>query len=176
MMIRGIVTAVTFCLGAMLLPSPAAAEPAYGRWSSEVVQVYSTADARWKVGRAIAAWNRGGVVQLALTSQPCLECIVIQESSTPLPGVQPEDAGGWDGLAYPRSIDGQVISNCTVLLDPNALDYTNIVAITTHEIGHCLGLPHSPARWSIMSREPGRPLEMVYPRNHDWKKLGLLYG
>ena len=156
-------------LALVLAPWSASASAPSERWAVPVVQVHSTApDASWHVNRAIAQWNKRGAVRLERVYAPCAGCVTITETSVPMEPLGYE----WKGLSYAWATGG-IIERCDILLDPNnAGKFAQ--GTSTHELGHCLGLPHTEAKWSIMNE--GSVARIFHPRRRDYERLAALYA
>ena len=152
---------------------PSQAYESLGTWDKPVVQVYSTVpDDVWHINRGITQWNKGEVVHLVRVYAPCEGCITISEAAQPL-----HDIGDdlWVGFSYPRVLDGTTtMGECEIVMNSDHVVQAPVpLASATHELGHCLGLNHSNAKWSIMGEFA---YGMIRPRNHDFRKLEALYA
>ena len=154
-----------------LLPAGTASarvEP-LGHWASSatVIQVYApNLDPQWKVWRAIADWDKAGVLDIQRALEPCANCVVVEEVAH-YPAV---DGRPWRGLAY-LDVSGSenVIDGCTIHLSSETRPRFR-KSVLAHELGHCLGVPHLNIFNSLMHSTTQRPTR------HDYRYLTKLYA
>lgn len=149
----------------ILLPSPAQAGL---RWEGDhpVVLVYAPVPTQWGVGKAVTQWNKSGAaITLQISAQPCTGCITVEEGTTP-------DASGSAELHH--LIGQSTFLHCRIRLDPLYRD-TGLRAhgIAAHEVGHCLGLPHNRAIWSVMNPDSAQWLDRPSPA--DLRRVNRIY-
>lgn len=151
-------------------PRADAALPSLGQWQADVVKVYAPEVRKpWRVNRAIREWNEAGVIELRRIYRPCREvepCINIEVTN------EADVDFEWNGLAYVYRTEQQQIIHCDIKLNP---DYSNVRGwgTTSHEIGHCLGMPHHDGPRSVMNIE--RRLWVKAPSPWDRIRLERTY-
>ena len=116
-----------------------------------------TGDAAWHaaISQGVATWvAAGSALRLTLVTQtgPChqdLDTIEICErvqsqiSKAEIPGEQ--------GFVTPQTTHGNQFHSVTIVVCSDcAVDQPRRVVITTHELGHALGLPHNQDEFSVM--------------------------
>ena len=173
--IIGLITA------ALALATPTRAQAADvdaspGRWATSTITVHAPGRLLgWKLTRAINAWNATGLVAITTTPVPCTDdvtgCITVNQTS---PYRVPGAGRSWNGYAsswvWP---DSGLLARCTVTLNNTTARKFRLPTLT-HELGHCLGLPHSDVPWSVMN---GSSLvQGPAPTGSDVSRLGALYA
>lgn len=153
-----------------------------GRWSEKRVLVYPHGNLRgWHTERAIEAWHALGVVDITIVTAPCTGmtgCITVwQTAPRPVLGVE-----AWDGLALPSYQQSPAdyerrggvlpMSECSIMLNNTTPRFWRGF-ITLHEMGHCLGLPHSAEHGSAMNDDGRYPA--TAPSPYDAGSLRSLY-
>lgn len=161
-----LVAAAAMALGA----APAAGhKPPMGEWrwpDARVLVHDETGDKA--VAAAVGAWDATGVVHVETTTAPCTTgeaCVTVSvRALTP-------NLGGWSTW----TLDGDRPLSCTVWLNTTParpLTDAEWVDVALHEMGHCLGLPHTTEGPSVM-QETVQPL--TEPTEVDSEALRALY-
>ena len=160
----GSIAALALLLATMGTPD---AEPrtVTHRWQATRVKVYAPVvpGYRFRVGAAIAEWNANGNVTLVRVWTPCTGCIRIRY-------VRTDDTWAGQATVWP-DLDGHII-DCRIDLQRRYAYRFGVWGVTAHEIGHCLGLPHTSYRPSVMA-----PRDIALePTVRDVALLAALYG
>lgn len=117
------------------LPSSASAAPT----SQAVVFVYDASGGvlNSAVRAAVRSWDKAGSLDLQFVKNPCFgaSCIVVDSVVAHPDGTCGNTMGGCE-FTYPEEF-----GLCHVTVTDN-LDGRLAEAVTTHEVGHCLGMPH----------------------------------
>lgn len=134
--------------------APAHADGGLLAWPKDHVYVVDQTGGGWPVERAAANLGANSPLDLTrVTSCPSGgQCIYLKVKSIP---------GQQDGYTSWSYVNGHDITTATVWLDSwqtNRLSARNELGLTTHELGHAIGLPHSTSKSSIMY-----PYYMVAP-------------
>lgn len=117
--------------------------------------------------QAAAAWNKANAVTLDTGSCSGVNCVNLVVAAIPSVNMVPVM-----GYASPQA-DG----SCTVTVDPYTVSSgaNLLLAVTTHELGHCIGLGHvTDDRRSIM--QPVLDGSITAPDRRDLRNLAALYG
>ena len=149
-------------------PAGAEEEPFTGRWDGATVKIYidpNVYDNRWRINDAIGDWRDFDIVDITLVKEPCEGCITVSK-------VRPYKAEGidvkWHGIAWAWA-QGDLLVDCHIELSNRTPTHLR-QGVLGHEIGHCLGLPHTQHPNSIMNLY-NRP-----PTSFDWWRLHTLYN
>ncbi len=150
------------------------------RWASgPPITLYSTVGVEWRVAEAVAAWNSAlpSDRTIIITSEPCTgRCITVSEvpTITPPEGVDPNAI--WWGMAFAHSPTPRVIEDCEATLS-SVVPVSSRPHVTSHELGHCLGLPHWDFAGSVMNDGDGeRWVPNGLPTTHDLAWLSSAYA
>jgi hypothetical protein len=162
---------ITTVVWLVAIAQPAAA----GRWHHQPVRYRDLSAYPAAVATAVAWWNGVPAGVRLVPAGGRHADIVIRSRSYP--------HADWDGEGfYPP--DGRVRLNTDIVNTESPEEQAEAIA---HEIGHALGLPHSPLRCSLMSPDaaPGDPrcsfmappgTHPCGPQRSDGRALLKLYG
>lgn len=145
----------------------------------DLTVVDRTSDSGWHqaVASAIATWAAGGsALHLALTaaSGPCVQrrdqIQVCQATTGEISG---QGSAGEQGLFEPKVGRSNDYRSAVLLVCSDCeIDQDRMTVIATHELGHALGLSHSPDPLSVMYYLGGS----TQPDARDYQDLRLLEG
>jgi len=139
-----------------------------GGVATETIWVENTAPARWQVGRAIRAWNKG-LVGVQLKPGPCQSgspCIKVKQEALVTP------AG--ESLILGRT---STFFGTTVRFNSAAVNHvsaSHFAYASCHEFGHALHVPHSASKGSCMF--PSAAGAALAPAAADFAAVNAQYG
>lgn len=155
------------------IQQPVAAPPrAMGTWATATT-MYAPVGDDWRVPEVVAAWNAALPQdrQVSLVSTPCgvePTCISVTAVET-IPNSQPN----WIGAAFVSIVNDTIVS-ASVMLDTDTPAEMR-AHVTSHEIGHALGLPHWEHPGSVMTSAVDHP-EVALPTALDQDWLSSAYS
>jgi predicted Zn-dependent protease len=145
--------------GAKTSPSGSAEAAYWGHWTTQAVVYDGTGGNTYvKVAEAVSEWRKSGW-NVVTTSDPSKANITVV-FEMPTTGL---DSVGGASL----SVNGGVISACSIKLDPILASWTLGEHTMIHELGHCGGLPHSTSTRSVMYPTVSSTTMMTAPSSYD---------
>lgn len=151
----------------LLLPTPAQATTYGWKWR-ETIEVYDATKGyrHTQVREAVREWDRSDA-RVVMTNNRAAANIVVETRST-------LNATGTAFL--PTITNGTATGRCYATLKPSAASQPYAEAVVLHEIGHCLGLAHSPdGVSSIMTSIIWPTTFLRQPTSYDYADLNRLY-
>ena len=171
---RTALAATAVALGsASVAMAPADAAPMVGHWPQRAITVVDhTGDAGWQraEAEAVEAWNAANP-HLRLAFRVGTPGACRSEASTI--GVCVRDLGRrrYQGVTYVGTSGGH-ITDAHVEFDDRAFSDAQKTSLACHELGHAIGMPHSPRRSSCLSSRGYAPR----PDGRDAAMLTAAYG
>ena len=138
---RALLPPLTLLVLLLTTAVPAAAEAAstpYGRYT---ITYRDASTYRWQVAEAVAVWNRAGTPFRLVPARPRTRAD-ITITKKPYIGSPNSSIAGYGGIGFVQLSAARMKSPKTF--------HNGQVRIVAHEIGHALGLPHTPNKCAIM--------------------------
>ena len=127
---------------------------------------------RWKIAQAVHGWdNLGTKIRVYNTADPARAQIKVVHKELPWPNMATSQiAFYWNGSR------NCIAGTAWVYLDPSFRYNANAGRVSSHEIGHTLGLDHNTYSASSVMYVGANPVWLGHPNWYDDRELTRAYG